>query len=119
MPRRTAMTPIAAACKAAADILASIPRDQPPARDAWDLLSLIRGLDRSLFMAGGGLRLSALRGAAQGWAREDVDRALRELEIGGLIVNCHFDDPSLVRPGDREAALRLGGGIERHYLFVR
>jgi hypothetical protein len=121
--RRTPMTPIAAACHAAAAVLASM---EPPAeaqgtaRDGQALLALIRGLGRDLFMAGGGLRLSVLRRALPAsWAREETDAALRELEIGGWIVCNGFDEPSLAKAEDREAALRLCGGIERHYLYVR
>lgn len=84
--------------------------------DPAQLLRRIREFDPNKLMASGGLRLSELRKAFPELGRDEVDRALIELQKRGDLVIYRFDDPSKITEADREAALMTAGG-PRHYLF--
>jgi hypothetical protein len=83
--------------------------------DANTLLKTILSLDKNLFMASGGLRLSVLRKELINEPRDLLDKLLLELQTLDRIVLYRFDTPA--REEDRKAALIIAGE-PRHYLFV-
>jgi DNA-binding HxlR family transcriptional regulator len=82
------------------------------------LLKEIKSFPRSLFMAGGGLRISEVKQKLTKYSSETIDEALLGLEEKGLIVLFRFDDPTRVTEADKKLALWVSG-VVRHYFFVR
>jgi hypothetical protein len=86
-----------------------------------ELLGHIRKLQReqpSLFMSGGGLRISNLQKTFHGLSLSRLHEHLLTLQKRDAIVLYRFDDPGLVNNEDRGAELRIAGE-PRHYLFLK
>jgi hypothetical protein len=82
------------------------------------LMDELGKLSSSLFMPGGGLRISVLKENLNNYSHQAVDNSLLELEKQGRIVLLNFDDPSRVTAADKELGLRVAG-VTRHYLFIK
>jgi hypothetical protein len=115
-----------AATKAGGEVLAGLlgsdsnllesPKPEAPL-DPMEIIRRVRRLDRSQIMAGEGVRLAEVRRLLPEYGRQEVDKALLELQSRRAIILYRFDDPTLITGSDKEAALDPLGNA-RHYLVV-
>ncbi len=64
------------------------------------------------------VRLAALRSELADVPRDQLDETLKELAQSGLASLYQLDDPSMIHAEDREAALHIAGGNERHIIYI-
>ncbi|MDR2200424.1 MAG: hypothetical protein LBR53_13440 [Deltaproteobacteria bacterium] len=98
------------------DIFTKTPNGLTPEK-LLEKIRMISNDHKSLFMPGGGLRISTLVKFLPGASSENIRFCLLELQKQGHLVLYRFDNPGMLTDEDRKALI-LVAGEPRHYMFI-